>query len=299
MNWIIIASDKFKKESEELANFFTKKNYVPSLYYISDSSIDSPERFYVDLHRVSHCVFISDGTVPVNPHLFYATGYLNGASLPVFVTGLDRNDDEKKILPNFHFYNNSEELIKDIESNFPKYIAEEEQKKAHKKLFEMGIPFTPDCFSTYIAKEDEEICNLFYEAGMSVNVRDAAGTPMLCIAARSGRKDMIEWLVDRGAEIDAISQDRGYSAVMDAVWKSSLDIVDKLIKLGANLNFVSNDGQTALIVATGASNPRICELLVKNGADPNFKDRMGMSSLDYARLFKKTILIPLYEEYSK
>ena len=74
---------------------------------------------------------------------------------------------------------------------------------------------------------------------MSVNVRDAAGTPMLCIAARSGRKDMIEWLVDRGAEIDAISQDRGYSAVMDAVWKSSLDIVDKLIKLGANLNFVS------------------------------------------------------------
>ena len=86
---------------------------------------------------------------------------------------------------------------------------------------------------------------------------------------------------------------------MDAVWKSSLDIVDLLIKLGADLNIVSNDGQTALIVATGASNPRICELLVKNGADPNFKDRMGMSSLEYAKLFKKQILIPIYEEYSK
>ena len=163
----------------------------------------------------------------------------------------------------------------------------------------MGIPFTPDCFSSYIAKDDEEIVNLFYDAGMSVNVRDAAGTPMLCIAARSGRKNMIEWLVERGAEINAISKDRGYSPVMDAVWKSSLDIVDLLIKLGADLNIVSNDGQTALIVATGASNPRICELLVKNGADPNFKDKMGMSSLEYARLFKKQILVPIYEEYAK
>ena len=203
------------------------------------------------------------------------------------------------MIPNFYFFDNLKDLIANIEDNLPKYIEEEEQKKAHKKLFDMGIPFTPDCFSSYIAKDDEEICTLFYEAGMSVNVRDAAGTPMLCIAARSGRKAMIEWLVERGAEINAISKDRGYSPVMDAVWKSSLDIVDLLIKLGADLNIVSNDGQTALIVATGASNPRICELLVKNGADPNFKDRMGMSSLEYAKLFKKQILIPIYEEYSK
>jgi ankyrin repeat protein len=140
---------------------------------------------------------------------------------------------------------------------------------------------------------------LFLEAGMDVNSRDAAGTPMICIAARSGRKSMIEWLLAEGADINAVSKDRGYSAVMDAVWKSSPDIVKFLIEKGANLNFISNDGQTALIVATGASNPRICELLVKNGADPTYKDRMGMSSLDYARLFKKTELAKLYEEYVK
>ena len=86
---------------------------------------------------------------------------------------------------------------------------------------------------------------------------------------------------------------------MDAVWKSSQEIVKLLIEKGANLNFISNDGQTALIVATGASNPRICELLVKNGADPTYKDRMGMSSLDYARLFKNAELAKMYEEYVK
>ena len=299
MNWLIIASNKYENEVENLQNFLTEKKHAPKVYFILDNSISNPEQFYVDLHQVTHCVFISDGTVPLNPPLFYATGYLNGAEIPVFVVGKTQNQDEKNLLPNFTFFDDFNSLLSSIEDNFPKYIAEEEQKVAHKKLFDMGIPFTPDCFSSYIAKDDEEIVNLFYDAGMSVNVRDAAGTPMLCIAARSGRKNMIEWLVERGAEINAISKDRGYSPVMDAVWKSSLDIVDLLIKLGADLNIVSNDGQTALIVATGASNPRICELLVKNGADPNFKDRMGMSSLEYAKLFKKQILIPIYEEYSK
>ena len=299
MNWLIISSNKYENEVENLQNFLTEKKHAPKVYYILDNSISNPEQFYIDLHQVTHCVFISDGTVPLNPPLFYATGYLNGAEIPVFVVGKTQNQDEKNLLPNFTFFDDSNSLLSNIEENFPKYIAEEEQKVAHKKLFDMGIPFTPDCFSSYIAKDDEEIVNLFYDAGMSVNVRDAAGTPMLCIAARSGRKNMIEWLVERGAEINAISKDRGYSPVMDAVWKSSLDIVDLLIKLGADLNIVSNDGQTALIVATGASNPRICELLVKNGADPNFKDKMGMSSLEYARLFKKQILVPIYEEYAK
>lgn len=299
MNWIIIASDKFKNEVKEIEDFFSDKEFTPSVFFLTEDSITSVERFYYDLHSATHCIFVSDGTVPLNPHLFYATGFLNGSVLPVFVTGLDRDESEKQHLPNFSFFSSVKDLISNIEENLSKYAIEEEQKKAHRKLFDKGIPFTPDSFSSYIAKDDEEVCSLFFEAGMSVNVTDAAGTPMLNVAARSGRQAMIEWLVSRGAEINAISKDRGYSPVMDAVWKSSLDTVELLIRLGADLNIVSNDGQTALIIATGASNPRICELLVKNGADPNFKDRMGMSSLEYARLFKKQILIPIYEEYSK
>ena len=299
MNWIIIASQNFESQTQKLVNFLTNKSYVPSVYYLEEKSINNQKQFFIDLYNVTHCVIVSDGTIPENPILFYATGYLNGAKVPVFITGKPQTEDEKKLLNNFFFFETCGDLISHIECNFPEYIAQEELKKAHKKLFDMGIPFTPDCFSTYIAKAEEDVCNLFYEAGMSVDVRDAAGTPMLCIAARSGRKNMIEWLVDRGAEIDIISKDRGYSPIMDAVWKSSTEIVELLITLGADLNIVSNDGQSALIVATGSSNLKICELLVKNGADPNFKDRMGMSSLDYAKLFKKEILIPLYEEYAK
>ena len=144
-----------------------------------------------------------------------------------------------------------------------------------------------------------ETAKIFLQAGMSADCRDSSGTPMICIAARSQRKDMITWLLENGADIDAVSDDRGYSAVMDAVWKSDFDMVKFFVDRGANLNFVGKDGQSALILATGIGKEKICEILVKNGADVDFKDKMGMSSMGYAKLFKKENLVELYKEYTK
>ena len=78
MNWIIIAADKFEDEVKELETFFLEKNYKPSTFFVTDYTVTSIDSFYVDLHKTTHCIFISDGTVPMNPHLFYATGFLNG-----------------------------------------------------------------------------------------------------------------------------------------------------------------------------------------------------------------------------
>lgn len=299
MNWIIIAAEKFKNQCELLAKFFNEKDNKPSVFYVTEDTILNKEVFLSELFKSTHCICVADGNIPPSPELFFANGLLIGSKIPVFVTGLSVPKEQMPFLQNYKFFSSLDDLIQNIEQNFPKYLADEEKKKAHQKLFEQGIPFTPDCFSSYIAKSDSEISQLFVDAGMSVNERDSAGTPMLCIAARSGRTEMIKWLVSLGADIDAVSKDRGYSPVMDAVWKSSTEIVELMINYGANLNFISNDGQTALIVATGATNLKICELLVKNGADPTVKDRMGMSALEYAKLFKKQSLVELYSEYVK
>ncbi len=306
MNWLLIYTDETSKEAEIVSKFLTKKKVE-----VTDLNLDAPEittdentlsdymkEFIKEkLPTLSQCVFFITEKESKNPVLSYVTGYVQGKEIPAFITCLDK---EKVLMADIiSWHENAKELIDKLDENFPAFIAEEKKHEAKRKLFNAGIPFTPDTFSIHVAQENMEICEDFLEAGMDINSRDSAGTPMLCIAARSGKKEAIEWLVKNGAEIDAISKDRGYSAVMDAVWKLSPDIVELLIKLGANLNFVSNDGQTALIVATGSSSSKICEMLVKNGADPCFKDHMGMSALDYARLFKKNALVDLYQEYAK
>ena len=300
MNWMILTDTKNTENITSVMDFLKGKKTKPLVFEITDNAASRLDEFCKYLMKATHCIFITEENTVLkeNPFILYASGFLSGRNIPTFVPKTLKTNN-KIVLKDFTPFDSIKKLVEKLKKNYPAYLQEEAKKNAHKRLFDEGIPFTPDSFSFNIAKQNEEICNLFVEAGMDVNCRDSAGTPMICIAARSGRNNMIEWLLEKGADINAISKDRGYSAVMDAVWKSSLDIVKLLVEKGANLNFIANDGQTALIVATGASNPRICEVLVKNGADPTYKDRMGMSSLDYAKLFKKTELAKLYEEFVK
>ena len=299
MNWLLFTSQKFDK-FDKIEKLLSNNNGNCTIINIEDVASDTVDSsLFATLSHSSYAIFNLPSEFINHKSILFVLGYVIGKGVPVFVSKsilksefvLDLVNVENVI--DFSDFDNLENLLN---QNLPTYIANEEKKKAMKVLFEKGIPFNPDCFSFQISKNNLEICELFVKAGMDVNERDSAGTPFLCDAARTGKKDMVQWLLEKGAEIDAVSQDRGYSAVMDAVWKSNKEIVELLVSKGANLNFVSRDGQTALILATGSGNFDICRILAENGADPTIKDRMGMSSIDYATLFKKEEILNLYKQ---
>ncbi|MGP1587006.1 MAG: ankyrin repeat domain-containing protein [Treponemataceae bacterium] len=293
MNWLYLIT----KNSESLDcvdKLLKNKNAVCSTLYVDDLS----ENFISDelisaLHDAQYVILNIEKKFETNVNVIFALGYIEGKKMISFINSKVEFDTSLVA------YSNVDELKKILKKNLSEYVAIDEKNKALSILFEKGIPFTPDFFGFEISKNNIDTCEIFVKAGMDIAVRDSSGTPMICIAARNKREDMVKWLLAKGADIDAVSQDRGYSAVMDAVWRSDEKMVEYLIKQKANLNFIANDGQTALIIATGSGRQKICEMLVKNGADPNFKDHMGMSAIDYANLFKKESLINLYKEYSK
>lgn len=186
-----------------------------------------------------------------------------------------------------------------INKNYKIISAKAKKRIAKNKLLDRGIPFTSDCFATYIAKNKMEIFNEFLEAGMEVNCRDDLGTPMLNIACRNDNFEFVEVLLGLGAELNAISEDRGYTAVMDAVWRGNEKITRYLIEKGAELNTINKEGQTNLVLAVGANRENIVKLLAENGADPDVKDMMGMSAYNYATLFKKQRLVDILKPYHK
>lgn len=199
--------------------------------------------------------------------------------------------------PEFVKYHSVEQLLPVLKERFPLYLEQEKQQAARQSLLKAGIPFNPDSFAFHIAADDQKEFTLFIDGGIDINSRDAAGTPMLCIAARHNRLDMIKTLLQLGADINAVSKDRGYSPVMDAVWKSNETIVALLIEHGADLSCISRDGQPILVLAVGTGNEPICRLLVEHGADPTLCDSMGMTAISYAKLFKKDKLVSLFEAY--
>ena len=293
MNWLYFVS-KNSESLEDVDKILQKKNAVCSSIYIEDLPQNFiSEDFVASLRSSDYIIFNLEAGFDSSVNFIFALGFAEGKGVTTFINSQTEFDS------NLISYSSVSELKKILKKNLKEYVALDEKKKSLQILFEKGIPFTPDCFSFEIAKDNIEIVELFVKAGMDVNARDSSGTPMICVAARSQRKKMIEWLLANGADLDAISTDRGYSAVMDAVWKSDFDMVKFFVEKGANLNFVGKDGQTALILATGIGKEKICEILVKNGADPDVKDKMGMSSMGYAKLFKKENLVDLYKEYSK
>ena len=76
------------------------------------------------------------------------------------------------------------EFINYIKQKYESISLNDTKRSSKKKLLEKGIPFTPDCFGTYIAKDKTDICNLFISGGIDINSRDENGTPMINIAVR-------------------------------------------------------------------------------------------------------------------
>ena len=194
---------------------------------------------------------------------------------------------------------NAEDLFNNLKKKYNKIADDASMRLAKKKLLDRGIPYTADCFGTYIAKNKPEVVHEFLAAGMSINSRDDLGTPMLNIACRNDNFEFVEMMLDLGAELNAVSEDRGYTAVMDAVWRGNEKITKYLISKGADLNTINKEGQNNLILAVGANRESLVKLLAENGADPDVKDMMGMSAYNYAVLFKKQRLIDILEPYHK
>jgi ankyrin repeat protein len=96
---------------------------------------------------------------------------------------------------------------------------------------------------------------------------------------------MIQTLLKAGADINARDQD-GWTTLMYSTTPSEVsnnDIVEEVIKSGADINTKNEDGKTALIlIAEIGFYPEIIETLLKYGADAKIKDNSGKIALDYS-----------------
>ena len=134
---------------------------------------------------------------------------------------------------------------------------------------------------------------------MPGDVRNTQGVPALCLAVRGLHRSLVAPLLAAGGEIDAVSGDRGNTALMDAAAEGSLEITGDLIQAGAKLDIRSKNGQTALILAVGQGSIDIAVRLIEAGADPLVSDSLGMSAYAYAKLFKQQKILDLIDSRGK
>ena len=114
---------------------------------------------------------------------------------------------------------------------------------------------------------------------VNVDARNRFGDTPLMAAALEGRLDIAKKLRARGAAIDF----KGWTPLSYAATGGHDNVVAWLLDQGANVNAESANGTTPLMMAVREGRGSTVELLVKRGADVNHRNENGVSALDWAK----------------
>ena len=94
--------------------------------------------------------------------------------------------------------------------------------------------------------------------------------------------DIVQLLLDKGADPNKKNSQNGYHPLITAVIIDDLVIATLLLKSGADPNMISNES-TALIIAVKSGNIPLVNLLIKHGCDIDVRDNPGKIAMDYAQ----------------
>ncbi|CAH1773459.1 unnamed protein product [Owenia fusiformis] len=116
---------------------------------------------------------------------------------------------------------------------------------------------------------------------LNLNVKDHYGHTLLMYALHEKNLDVIQLLLDKGANIDEQSTDNGSTALMMAVKRNLNKCVDLLIAKKANLDMQDKLGKAAIMWSAEESDITRIEELLNKGADVMHVDNEGKNILMY------------------
>lgn len=131
----------------------------------------------------------------------------------------------------------------------------------------------------------------------NVNARDTAGrkSSPLHFAAGFGRKDVVEFLLQNGANVHA-RDDGGLIPLHNACSFGHAEVVNMLLSHGADSNARDNWDYTPLHEAAIKGKIDVCIVLLQNGANLHIRNTDGRTALDLADSSAKTLLTGEYKK---
>jgi ankyrin repeat protein len=166
-------------------------------------------------------------------------------------------------------------------------------------IIKVDIPEQPlrsnSLFHISVARKNFEKIEEYISAGYPIDMLAADGTPMHWALACDG-VEMLRYLIDKGAEVDARS-DQGTTPLMHAVQKKDIEKTTFLIEQGADPNAVDNRGFTALHRVAEAGYIKLVKFLIEKGALPEIESHKGDTPFSLAKKRGQMKVVKLLNNY--
>ncbi|MGF1705474.1 ankyrin repeat domain-containing protein [Enterovibrio baiacu] len=135
---------------------------------------------------------------------------------------------------------------------------------------------------TLIKEKDDSLSLRLIENGLDVNYQNSCGASMLHIATIMGNEPLVTLLLSKAANPN-VSNWQGESPVYMAAQWGEDDILDKLLQAGADSNSVSGKlAFSPLMIAVLNEHHSTVEILVAYGADPGYTNSEDVSAVSIA-----------------
>jgi ankyrin repeat protein len=133
------------------------------------------------------------------------------------------------------------------------------------------------------------VTELLLEHGAEINSKDSKGNSPLHTAVMFGRTQVAEFLIKRGADFNPnrLLEDMVLNSVTDR------DVIRLLLRNRADINHLSEQGNTPLLDAIKQNNRTLVKLLIANGSDVNMPGNTGQTPLQLAKQLKDDSIIRL------
>ncbi len=243
----------------------------------------------------THVICLASALTTTSTWLPFVIGYARGDNRHLSMYRSDPSWTPPPWLLDLPLLDHLEEAVAYFETEKHEWETRESRRHARAAILEMGISWHADSLAQCVREGDSKTVGLFIASGFLPDSRDKHGVPLLCLATRAHHLSLIELLLEKRADINLQGEDRGYSPLMDAAQLGDETILRFFIARGADLNLVSKDGQSALILAVGRNDSTITKLLLENGSDVQIIDKLGLSALKYAKLFHNQAILDLFE----
>lgn len=142
-----------------------------------------------------------------------------------------------------------------------------------------------------------EFIDILVEHGADVNVRDHLGIVPMYLALQNMHDDVAWKLAEAGTDPTTLT-DRGSSFLYVGVRDESPKLIDWALAGGVDVNAYRKDSRlaTALMAAVGKGDAGLVERLLKAGADPSIKNNEELTAADLTESEEIKALLATYEK---
>jgi len=116
-----------------------------------------------------------------------------------------------------------------------------------------------------------------------VNQLNAQGESILMLAALKGQVELADRLIKKGADVNKT----GWTPLHYAASGGQAALISLLLEKSAYIDAESPNGSTPLMMAAMYGSEASVKLLLQEGADPKIKNQQGLTALDFAQRGKR------------